>query len=198
MPDLWEVDVTGRPISSLVLAILLTRPLAAAQEQGQDEEREGYERAFYVSVLTGAGWPVGQLNVLQDPGFLGKGRVEYAFGDPKLRVGLELGYQAFDVEFPGTSDNEGILNLSLVVKALGTYGPYRPFALLGGGVYNSKSPGGGRGWSGGFQLGGGLELPISEHFSAITGSGFHLVFRGEDEDAGIWIEAYLGFHFRQP
>jgi hypothetical protein len=178
--------------AALLLALIATQPALA------QEEAESFAQHIYVNVLLGANWPVGSMNVFLDPGFLAGGRAEYEL-KPLVRVGVQLSFHSFDAERPGTDDNEGVIIMSFVGRALGEWGPYRPFALFGLGAYVSKErETSARRWDGGVQVGTGLEYPISEHFSANTGLGIHMVLRGSNEDDYFWVEGYLGFLFKWP
>lgn len=185
------------------LAPLLATTLAlAAPLNGQGTaataETEAFTPMLYASFLFGGGWPVGAMNVILDPGFMAGVRGEYAVS-PMTRVGAQLSFHSFDHEAPGVADNEGVINLSMIGKAVGEWGPYNPFALLGLGAYLSKDQVvGGRRWDGGIQFGGGFELEVSEHLSVQVGTAFHLVFRGGENDDYFWLDGYLGFDFKQP
>ncbi len=93
-------------------------------------QSETFKRAVYVSIATGANWPVGDMNVAFDADVLFLARGEYAFS-PLKRVGVQLGFHSFDSEQASTRDNAEIISLSVFGKALGIWGPYRPFGLLG-------------------------------------------------------------------
>ncbi len=153
---------------------------------------------IYVSVFTGAGWPIGDMNVILDPGFVAGARGGYGL-TPLVRVGAQLSFHSFDAERPAVADNEGVILLSLFGKALGEWGPYQPFALFGLGAYVSKvEETAGRRWDGGVQVGAGLEYPASEHLGVATGLHFHMVLRGGEQNDYLWLEGYLAFAFRLP
>lgn len=174
--------------------MILAGPLRAQEAAETDE----WAPALYVTFFTGINWPVGAMNVVLDPGMAAGARAEYEVS-PMSRVGAELSFHAFDHEAPGLADNEGAINLSALGKAQGEWGPYSPFALLGFGAYVTKDQiVGGRRWDGGLRFGAGLELTVSEHFAVMVGSGFHMVFRGGENDDYLWVEGYLGFDFKQP
>ncbi len=166
---------------------LLARPAAAQEQTG-----------LYVSAFTGGAWPVGGMNVIYDPSFMAGGRAELSLG-PLVRAGVQLSFASFDAERGADLDNEGVVNLSLYGKALGRWGPYQPFALLGVGAYVSKEiETSGRRWDGGVQFGGGFELPVSEYMSATVGTAIHAVLRGGEQGDYVWIDGYLGFVFKAP
>jgi hypothetical protein len=153
---------------------------ATAFAQTDDPE---FEPAFHASFLLGASWPVGTMNLHFDPGFMAAARGLYALS-PMTRVGAQLGFYSFDSEpIPAERvDNEGIVSLSLVATARGRSGPYAPFALVGLGGYLSKDQfSDGRRWDGGMEFGVGLSLGVSEHFAAVVGTSFHMIFRGRKE-----------------
>jgi len=183
-----------------LLPLLLLAPSAARAQQGADgpEGAEPQPRHLYVNVFVGAGWPAGNMNVYHDPGLVAGGRGEYSIS-PLVRVGGQLSFHAFDAERPGTTDNEGVIVMQAFAKALGQWGPYYPFALLGLGAYVSKErETSARRWDGGLQVGTGLEYPVTEHLAVNTGFSFHMVLRGGEESDYLWLEGYLGFLFRQP
>lgn len=181
----------------LILAPLLLLLFAPAAVRAQ-EEAEVYPRYLYVNVFLGAGWPIGNMNVYYDPGFVAGGRGEYMIS-PLVRVGGQLSFHSFDAERPGIADNEGVILMQAYAKALGQWGPYYPFALLGLGAYVSKEQEtSARRWDGGLQVGTGIEYPVTEHFGVNTGFSFHMVLRGGEERDYFWLEGYLGFLFRQP
>lgn len=167
---------------------------ASVARQGNDPTAASRLR---VSILAGANWPVGDMNVVQDPGFLMIGRGEYQT-TRRLRVGVELGFHSFDAERPGTRDNEGILDLGVFGKVLGGWGPYRPYGLVGFGAYISKEADGSRRWDPGFQVGAGVELPLSPYLAATAGGGSHFLFRGGGNEDYLWLDGYLGFVFKLP
>jgi hypothetical protein len=170
----------------------------AAMPAIQASEAEEFTPVLYFSVLAGANWPVGNMNVILDPSIATIARGEYAIS-PLVRIGAQFSYHAFDAERLSINDNEGIINLTLLAKALGQWGPYKPFALLGLGAYVSKvHETAGRRWDGGLQVGAGIELPVSEYMSAVTGTGLQAVLRGAEQTDYIWLEAYIGFLFKQP
>jgi hypothetical protein len=173
--------------------MLMLQALPAA---GQEEPADHYLRA---SFMLGAGWPVGDMNVHFDPGFVAGARGEYTLS-PMTRVGAQLAFHSFDHEpLPGTVDNEGIIDLSLIAKAVGSWGAYDPFALIGLGAFVTKDQvSNGRRWDGGLQLGGGLGLEVSEHLTVLVGTSFYMVFRGGENSDYLWIDGYLGFDLRQP
>jgi opacity protein-like surface antigen len=176
-----------------LLLLLLAPPPARAQE-----DAELQPRYLYLNLFLGAGWPVGNMNVFLDPGFVAGGRGEYALS-PLVRVGGQLSFHSFDAERPGTADNEGVILMSAIAKALGRWGPYYPFALIGLGAYGSKNlETSARRWDFGLQVGTGLEYPVTEQFAVNAGFDFHMVLRGGTESDYFWIEGYLGFLFRQP
>ncbi|UCC71568.1 MAG: outer membrane beta-barrel protein [Gemmatimonadota bacterium] len=188
-----------RTAPSARLAIVALGLLIASQPAfAQEGAGEPFQRVLYVNLFLGANWPVGNMNVVLDPGTLAGGRGEFALS-PQVRVGAQLSFHSFDAEFASTADNEGVIVMGVFAKGVGEWGPYQPFALWGLGAYVSKeNETTGRRWDGGMQLGAGLEYPISEHFSATTGFGFHYVLRSGEQDDHFWIEGYLGFLFRQP
>ncbi len=168
--------------------------LARAQQQAA----EPFDRVVYVNLLLGANWPVGDTNVVFDPDWLTGGRIEYAL-TPLVRLGGQLSFHAFNAERGAAADNEGVIAMSAFAKALGVWGPYRPFALFGIGAYVSKQlETAGRRWDGGVQMGAGLEYPVAEHLSVTSGFGFHMVLRAGEQNDHLWIEGYLGFLFRGP
>ncbi len=178
-----------------LLALILPGPLRAQEPAGADE---AWVPTLFVAFFAGLDWPVGAMNVILDPGQTAGARAEYAVS-PMTRVGAQLSFHSFDHEAPGTGDNEGAINLSAIGKAIGTWGPYSPYALLGLGAYVTKDQvAGGRRWDGGLQFGAGFELTVSERFAVLVGTGFHMVFRGGENDDYLWLDAYLGFDFRQP
>jgi hypothetical protein len=177
------------------LLLVFAAPLRA-QESGA--AAEGFTPAIYVSLFTGGAWPISTMNTFLDPSFMAGGRAEYAF-TPATRAGAQLSFHSFDAERPGTADNEGVIVLSLFGRAIGEWGPYHPFALLGLGAYVSKvTETSGRRWDGGVQFGGGIEMEINRYLAALAGTGLHMVFRGGEQEDHIWIDGYLGFTFRQP
>jgi opacity protein-like surface antigen len=185
--------MNARPIVAPLLLLLLAPVSARAQE-----DAEPPPRYLYLNLFLGAAWPVGNMNVYHDPGFVAGGRGEYAIS-PLVRVGGQLSFHSFDAERPGVADNEGVILMQAFAKALGEWGPYYPFALLGLGAYVSKERvTSGRRWDGGLQVGTGLEYPVTEHFAVNTGFSFHMVLRGGEESDYFWLEGYLGFLFRQP
>ncbi len=185
-------------LGTLPLLVLLAQPLGA-QEQAEQQDAEPFPRLIYVQVFMGGNWPVGVMNEAFDPSFLAGGRVEVSMNRrPLVRAGAGASFHSFDSESPGTADNEGIINLSVFGKVLTSWGPYEPFGILGVGVAVSKNEDGSRRADPGLQIGGGVELPISEHFSVTTGTEFHLIVRGGEADNRLWLDAYLGFVFRQP
>ncbi len=197
-----------RPRSSsfpliFALMIALAGPLSGAQVYSAKEapppreQSEGFRRFVYVSVAAGANWPLGDMNVTFDPSFLFLGRVERTLS-PSIRAGVNLSYHSFDSELAGTRDNGGVMNLSVYGKSLGTWGPYRPFVLAGVGGYWSKSQDSSRRLDGGFQIGGGVELPANRHLSVTAATGLHVVFRGDQLNDFFWFDGYIGFLFREP
>ncbi len=197
-----------RPRSSsfpiiFALVIALAGPLSGAQVRSAKEapppreQSEGFRRFVYVTIATGANWPVDDMNVAFDADVLFLTRGEYAFS-PLKRVGAQLGFHSFDSEQASTRDNAEIVSLSVFGKALGIWGPYRPFGLLGVGAYLSKQEDSSRRLDGGFEIGGGIELPASSYLSATAGTGLHVVFRGDRLNDLLWLDGYIGFLFRAP
>lgn len=177
------------------LSLVAPPTLDAAQDpDGGDGE---FERIFHVELDLGAGWPIAAANTEFDPSFIAGGKVSMLV-TPTLRGGAELSFHSFDAERPGTADNQGVVSLNLFGKLVGVWGPYRPFALLGLGVVNSKRSDATRRWDPGLQFGGGMEAPLSQHVSILVGSALHTVPRGEEETELLWISGYLGVVFRQP
>ena len=182
----------------LIFAPLLPLLLLAPSASRAQEDAAPQPRYLYVNVFVGAGFPVGGMNVILDPGFGAGGRGEYALS-PLVRVGGQLSFHSFDAERPGTADNEGVILMSLIAKALGRWEPYYPFALIGLGAYGSKTlETSARRWDFGLQVGTGIEYPVDEQFAVNVGFDFHMVLRGGTESDYFWIEGYLGFLFRQP
>lgn len=182
------------PLSGAQVHSTKEAPAGPAEEKRQDEESR---RFFYVNIASGADWPAGEMNVIFDPSFLFLVRVEHA-RSPLIRAGVQLSFHSFAAERPGTRDNGGIVNLSVYGKALGVWGPYRPFGLFGVGGYSSKEEDSSRRLDGGFQMGGGLELPITQHLSVTAATGLHVVFRGDQLDDLLWFDGHIGFLFREP
>ena len=184
--------------SMLVASGLLAQTLQAAQQAEAEVETQLFKRwLIHTEVFMGAGFPVGSMNLNFDPSFMVGIRGEFGIS-PNMRGGIEVSYHAFDSEGLTVADNQGVIGLSLLGKFLDEWGPYRPFALLGVGVYSSKEDDGKRRWDAGFQLGAGTELPVSEHLAVTVGSTLQVVPRDGDPDKLFWIDAYLGFVFRQP
>ena len=182
--------MNARLIVAALFLPLLVPSASLAQEDGEPPARY-----IYVNVFLGAGWPVGDMNVYLDPGIVAGGRGEYAVS-PLVRVGGQLSFHAFDAERPGDADNEGIILMQAFAKALGQWGPYYPFALMGLGAYGSKvRETSARRWDGGLQVGLGLEYPVTRNFSVNTGFSFHMVLRGGEQSDYFWFEGYLGFLF---
>lgn len=179
----------------MLISLAMPAPLFGQVGAAQDE----YERYFHATFFLGGGWPVGSMNVDFDPGLIGGARGEYALS-PMTRVGAQIAFYSFDAEpVAELVDNEGVINMSLIGKAIGTWGPYEPFALIGLGAYVTKDQvAEGRRWDGGLELGGGLGLEVSEHFSVLVGTSFHMVFRGGGNIDYLWLDGYLGFDFKQP
>lgn len=185
-------------VAGLGIPLVLLLCGGADRAHAQADEAVAYERALYVTLFTGAGWPIGDMNVILDPGFVAGGRGEYAL-TPLIRMGAQLSFHSFDSEFPYVTDNEGVILMSLFAKALGEWGPYQPFALFGLGAYVSKvAETAGRRWDGGVQVGAGLEYPVSEDFIAAGGFNFHMVLRGGEQNDYLWLEGYLAFSFKMP
>lgn len=185
-------------LGTLPLLVLLAQPLVA-QERAEPQDAEPFPRLIYAQVFMGFNWPVGVMNEAFDPSIMGGGRVEVSLGRrPLVRAGAGASFHSFDTEAPGTADNEGIINLSAFGKILTTWGPYEPFGIVGVGVAVSKNEDGSHRADPGLQWGGGVELPVSEHFSVTTGTEFHLVLRGGEADNRLWLDAYLGFLLREP
>ena len=186
---------------AVVFAMLIVLAVpAVGQEPGtQARDAAQSERYFRATFFFGAGWPVGDMNVHFDPGVTAGARAEYTLS-PMTRVGAQIGFHSFDHEpLPGTVDNEGIVELSLLAKAVGAWGPYDPFALIGLGAFHTKDQvATGRRWDGGLQLGGGLGLEVSEHLTVLVGTSVYVVFRGGENSNYLWVDGYLGFDFRQP
>jgi hypothetical protein len=199
---------TLRGLTPPLLMLLLTASVATGQEAeaatgAQQPTGQGPPQPYeyiYVELFFGGNWPVGSSNEPFDPSFLAGGRVETDVTArlPQIRAGFQISYHAFDAEGLTAGDNQGAINVSGFGKVYTQWGPYKPFGLLGLGVYSSKLVDATRRWDPGFQIGGGVEAPVTEHVALLVGTGLQIVIGRGDEDALTWIDGYIGFVFRQP
>jgi hypothetical protein len=147
--------------------------------------------AFLFGASVGGNWPIGRMQTFFDPGFRFAAQLEYQI-NPRLRFGPEVGYHQFAHEPGVSSDNLGVTNISVLLRLLAPTSYCRVFLLGGPGAYHS-----GPGWSGGGQVGGGLEVTAANGVLLSVGTGYHRAGATTKGQTSLqWIDAYIGLSFR--
>ncbi len=148
----------------------------------------GAPGSLLAAVFTGGSFPLSALRDRYTPSIHSGLALEWPF-TPTFRAGLELGYHAFAAE-PGVGGNLGVTDASLFVKILGATGPLRPFASAGVGTYRAFGSS-----QVGYQLGLGLELPVTGRAALATGLTARAV-NGTSAGDLRFFDAWLGFELR--
>jgi hypothetical protein len=110
-----------------------------------------------------------------------------------LRAGLELAYQDLAARPGRAADSLGVTTLSAVGRFVGGGAALRPFALLGAGAYRSAG-----GWDAGFEIGLGLEVPVSDRLALTAGTTAHWTAAHGARPDRSWIDGHLGFTIGLP
>jgi photosystem II stability/assembly factor-like uncharacterized protein len=147
---------------------------------------------WLLSLTGGGGWPTGPTRHAFDPGFDLALLLEHTFTS-HLRAGLELAYQDLAARPGRAADSLGVTTLSAVGRFVGGGAALRPFALLGAGAYRSAG-----GWDAGFEIGLGLEVPVSDRLALTAGTTAHWTAAHGARPDRSWIDGHLGFTIGLP
>lgn len=152
----------------------------------------GFGRFRRLGVFTGGNWPADDLDD-HSAAFMFAAQLEWPLTS-SASLGVQVGYHAFDAHPPAGVDNLGFTNLSAVARWVGAGTVLRPFAQVGIGGYHESGV-----WDPGFQLGGGIEVPVTQAVSLASGITAHRVNRNaKDGTDPTWVDAYLGFFVALP